>query len=98
MSNKSQIPRECVLLNNGRIVNVALLNSVRRHMKERLAPMKPHQEFTLKQACDDEYWMPMHNWIKRQAGWCMKHIADMQELPVNFIRRKSDRSLLYQKL
>jgi hypothetical protein len=89
---------ETVVLNNGRIVKVTLLNSVRIHIKKSIASMKPHHKFTLKEACAAEYWMPMSNWLKRQAGWCMKHLVDTKELPVNFIEQKSNKSLLYQKV
>lgn len=89
---------ETVVLNNGRTVDASLLNSIRIHIKKSIALMKPQHKFTLKEACAADYWMPMSNWQKRQAGWCMKHIADTKELPVDFIEQKSNRSLLYKKV
>ena len=95
--NNTQSDGDLIKLCNGRYVHPDFLDLVRFFVEERIPVLSPNTAFTLKQICGEEKWDMLDDQINKiDAGYCMVHLVDKQELPFRVVKGRHEYPKLYQ--
>jgi hypothetical protein len=94
MSDHNHIIVHAVLL-CGRTVPKDLFDSVHRRVLKRVPELEHGKPYTAEMICGEEYWNPLHNKTRRQAGLIMAHLVDAGLVPFAFVSPRDAKLLWY---
>jgi hypothetical protein len=85
-----------IQLSNGRSVNSDFLNCINTAITERINLLPRDRKLPLVKIVGEGFWDLLTNGERRTAGWIMKHLVDIGELPLTVAETRHEYPIHYQ--